>query len=86
MLDVERNRPQDAIARASEALGYAEALDRATEIVLAHAVLARARNAVADTAGYAKHVAALKSLEHAPVARWARERAFGGATPPKEAR
>ncbi len=86
LLDVERNRPQDAIARASEALGYAEALDRATEIVLAHAALAWARQAVADTAGYAKHVAALKSLEQAPVARWARERAFGVATPPKEAR
>ena len=43
LLDVERDRPQNAIARASEALGYAEALDRATEIVLAHAALARAR-------------------------------------------
>ena len=37
LLDVERQRPEAAIARASEALGYAEALDRATEIVLAHA-------------------------------------------------
>jgi DNA-binding SARP family transcriptional activator len=86
LLDVERQRPQDAITRASEALGYAEALDRATEIVLAHAVLARARKAVADTAGYAKHVAALKALEQAPVARWARERAFAVPIPPKEAR
>jgi len=80
--DVQCSRPQDAIARASEALGYAEALDRATEIVLAHAALARARKAVADTAGYAKHVAALKSLEQAPVARRARERPFGVATQP----
>jgi DNA-binding SARP family transcriptional activator len=86
LLDVERDRPKDAIARASEALGYAEALDRATEIVLAHAALARARKAVADTAGYAKHVAALRALEQAPVARWARERALAVATPPKEAR
>ena len=86
LLDVERERPQDAIARATEALGYAEALDRATEIVLAHAALARARKAIADTAGYAKHVAALKSLEHAPVARWARDRALAAAPPPKEAR
>ena len=75
LLDVERNRPRDAITRASEALGYAEALDRATEIVLAHAALARARQAVADTAGYARHMAALKSFERAPVAHWARERA-----------
>ncbi len=80
LLDVERGRPEVAIARASEALGYAEALDRATEIVLAHAALARARNALADTAGYAKHVAALKSLEQAPVARWARDRALAVAT------
>jgi DNA-binding SARP family transcriptional activator len=86
LLDVERNRPQEAIAHASEALGYAEALDRATEVLLAHAALALARNAIADTAGYAKHVAALKSLEQAPVARWARERALAVATPPKEAR
>jgi hypothetical protein len=75
LLDVERNRPRDAITRASEALGYAEALDRATEIVLAHAALARARQAVADTAGYARHMAALKSFEQTPVAHWARERA-----------
>jgi hypothetical protein len=75
LLDVERGRPQDAIARAGEALGYAEALDRATEIVLAHAALAHACKAIADTAGYAKHVAALKSLARAPVAQWARDRA-----------
>ena len=76
LLDVERRRPDSAIARASEALRYAEALDRATEILLAHAALARARQAIADTAGYAKHVAALKSLERVPVALWARERAL----------
>jgi DNA-binding SARP family transcriptional activator len=76
LLDVDRGRPDAAIARATEALGYAELLDRATEILLAHAALARARKAIADTAGYAKHVAALKSLEHAPVAQWARDRIF----------
>jgi DNA-binding SARP family transcriptional activator len=75
LLDVERNRPRDALARATEALGYAEALDRPTEIVLAHAALARAHKAVADAAGYATHIAALKSLEQTPIARWARERA-----------
>jgi DNA-binding SARP family transcriptional activator len=75
LLDVERNRPRNAIARATEALGHAEALDRATEIVLAHATLARAHRSLADTAGYAKHTAALESFEQAPVARWARERA-----------
>jgi hypothetical protein len=79
LLDIERGRPRDAIARAGEALGYAEALDRATEIVLAHAALARARKAIADMAGYAKHVAALKSLARAPVAQWARDRAAAAA-------
>ena len=86
LLDVERQRPKDAIARATEALGYAEALSRATEIVLAHAVLARARQAVADAAGYATHIAALKSLEQAPVARWARDKALALATESAEAR
>jgi DNA-binding SARP family transcriptional activator len=85
-LDLERQRPKDAITRATEALGYAQTLDRATEIMLAHAALAVARQALADTAGYAKHVAALKSLENAPVALWARERALAVAAPPKEAR
>ena len=80
LLDVERQRPDAATARASEALGYAEALDRATEIVLAHAALARARKALADTAGYAMHVAALKSLNGASVARWALDRALAVAT------
>jgi DNA-binding SARP family transcriptional activator len=80
LLDVERQRPEAAIARAGEALGYAEALDRATEIVLAHAALARARKAVADAAGYAKHVAALKSLDGPSVARWALNRALAVAT------
>jgi DNA-binding SARP family transcriptional activator len=80
LLDVERQRPEAATARASEALAYAETLDRATEIVLAHAALARARKAVADTAGYAKHLAALKSLDGASVARWALDRALAVAT------
>jgi predicted ATPase len=86
LLDVERKRPSDAIARATEALSYAEALDRATEIVLAHAALAGARQALADTAGYAKHVAALQSFDEAPVARWARDRALAVAALPKESR
>ncbi|HUQ52516.1 MAG TPA: hypothetical protein VM692_09860, partial [Gammaproteobacteria bacterium] len=86
LLDLERRRPDAAIARAGEALAYAEALDRATEIVLAHAVLARARKAVADTAGYARHLAALKSLERAPAAQWARKRASAVAAESSEVR
>jgi len=85
LLDVERLRPEAAIARASEALEYAETLDRATEILLAHAALARAHKAVADAAGYAKHLAALRSLQNAPVAEWARARAAAVAAETGEA-
>jgi DNA-binding SARP family transcriptional activator len=75
LLDVERQRPDAAIAHANEALNYAEALGRATEVMLAHVALARACRAAHDTAGYAKHAAALVSLEGTPVAGWARGRA-----------
>jgi len=75
LLDVERKRPAAAIARATEALTYAEVLDRATEVMLAHVALACAHRAANDTASYSKHAAALASLEGAPVAGWARARA-----------
>jgi hypothetical protein len=75
LLDVERQRPQKAVARATEALGYAEALDRATEVALAHVALAGASRLANDPAGYAMHNAALADLEGKPVAQWARERA-----------
>jgi tetratricopeptide (TPR) repeat protein len=75
LLDVERQRPEAATARASEALAYAEALDRPTEVMLALVALARAREAAHDTAGRAKHAATLAKLEGVPVAGWARERA-----------
>ena len=74
-LDLERQRPDLAIAHASEALSCAEALDRPTEIVLAHVVLAQARRSTSDLAGYRMHVAALAGFEELNVAAWARERA-----------
>jgi len=75
LLDLERGRPDAAVAHAGEALRYAEALDRATETMLAHVVLARACRVLSDATGYARHVAALARLEKAPVAAWARGRA-----------
>jgi DNA-binding SARP family transcriptional activator/tetratricopeptide (TPR) repeat protein len=75
LLDVERGRPDEAISHAGEALGYAEALDRPSEIMLAHVALARARLAANDMAGSARHAAAIAELERGPVAGWARERA-----------
>src|SRR5690606_9323416 len=71
-LDLEHGRPQDAVARASNALELAETLDRPTEILLAHAALARAHKALDDAAGYARHVAAIKSLERSSFAQCAR--------------
>ncbi len=79
-LDLERRRPEAAIARASEALGCAEALERPSEIVLAHVVLAEARRAVGDLAGHAAHAAALAGFEGRPVAAWARDLATQLAT------
>jgi hypothetical protein len=75
-LDLERGRPAAAIAHAREALGCAEALDRPSEIVLAHVVLAEALRSTSDLTGYSAHVAALAGLESVPVAAWARERAM----------
>jgi tetratricopeptide (TPR) repeat protein len=77
LLDWERGRCDAAVAHAGEALRYAETLDRATETMLAHVVLARACKVASDAAGYEKHVAALARLENAPVAEWARGRAAG---------
>jgi len=75
LLDVERGRPQDALLRASEALGYAELLERETEIVLAHVALALTHRASDDPTEYQKHVAAISDFEQTSVARWARDRA-----------
>jgi DNA-binding SARP family transcriptional activator len=74
LIDVDRKRLQAAIAHAGEALNCAEAVDRATEVMLAHLALARAYQAANDSAGYVKHTAALLALEGAPVAEWARNR------------
>lgn len=82
LLDIERGRPQAALARASEALGYAEALGRATEMMLAHVALARAHQATQDAPAYRQHVAAIAGFGEAPVARWARNRAAALITAP----
>src|SRR5690606_8519641 len=75
LLDVARQRHDRALERATEALACAEALDRATEIMLAHVALALASRGANDEAGVERHTAALARLENAPVALWALERA-----------
>lgn len=75
LLDIERGRLERAVARASEALGYAETLGRATETMLARVALAEAHLAAEDSSAFERHVAALAEFGDAPVAEWARARA-----------
>jgi DNA-binding SARP family transcriptional activator/5-carboxymethyl-2-hydroxymuconate isomerase len=74
LLDVERGRPEQARERASEALEYAEILERATDMLLAHFALAQAALASGDRAAHARHDAAIAGFRDAPVAKWARDR------------
>ncbi|UEX79288.1 ATP-binding protein [Spiribacter halobius] len=75
LLDLERGRPERARERAHEALEHAEALERATETLLARLALAGACEALGDAAGYARQQAAIERLADAPAAAWARARA-----------
>jgi DNA-binding SARP family transcriptional activator len=75
LLDLEQDRPELAIARASEALQCAEVLDRATERMLAHCVLAECYRLADDPSESERHAAAAVRLDDAPVAAWARLRA-----------
>lgn len=79
LLDAERGRTDRAIERAHEALGCAEALERATDIVLAHVALAEAYRAAGDPEAAARHRDAVARMDGASVARWARDRAGGRA-------
>jgi tetratricopeptide (TPR) repeat protein len=75
LLDVERGRSDCAIERATEALGCAEALERATEIVLAHVALAEAHEAAGDREAAARHRDTITQIDSDSVAVWARNRA-----------
>jgi DNA-binding SARP family transcriptional activator/predicted ATPase len=77
LVDLERQRPEAAIQRATEALRCAETLERASEIMLAHIILARAHRATNNDGACAEHLAALADLENTPVAGWTRDRAAG---------
>jgi DNA-binding SARP family transcriptional activator/tetratricopeptide (TPR) repeat protein len=75
LVDVERARTEPALARAGEALRCATALERATDMLLAHVALAKAHRAAGDVDASAPHVEAIARLDGASVARWARDRA-----------
>lgn len=79
LLDVERERFDRAIERAEEALGCAEALERATDIVLARLALANACRGAGDDDAAARHREAIARIDPATVARWALDRVEGGA-------
>jgi len=75
MLDCEHGRYQQAITRAGEALENATALDRATDMLLAHIVLAEAHRALDDVPAFKQHAASIAQFERGRVAEWARLRA-----------
>ncbi|MEX0870541.1 MAG: hypothetical protein WDZ65_01920, partial [Aquisalimonadaceae bacterium] len=75
LLDLQRSRLDCAVAHAEEALEHAQALERATEQMLAHYVLAEAGGAAGNAAVRQRHAARMAELDQAPVAVWARSRA-----------
>jgi hypothetical protein len=74
-LDIERAEWERAKARAEEALQMAELLERPSEIVFAHAALARIARAQQDEAGYRRHLAELQARMSGPVSKLARSAA-----------
>jgi DNA-binding SARP family transcriptional activator len=75
MIDLERGQYKTAIERANESLENAGVLDRATDMLLAHVVLARAHQAIDDEAAFKRHAASIAAFDPGRVAEWARIRA-----------
>lgn len=69
-LDCERGRLDDATRRATEALEYATLLQRATEMLVARAILSCICRANEDTDAASEHDAAIAELKAAGVAEW----------------
>lgn len=72
LLDYERGRLKPALRRAGEALQYAELLERATDMMLAHFVLGLCRSASGRNNKASRHFAEVERLKDAGVAEWAR--------------
>jgi DNA-binding SARP family transcriptional activator len=75
LLDYERGRIDAAIAKAGEALGYARLLERATEMLLAHLVLALGCRTADDDARATEHLVEVARHDAGGAAEWARETA-----------
>lgn len=71
LLDYERGRLKPALRRAGEALQYAEVMERATEMMLAHFVLGLCRSAAGRKNKASRHFAEVERLKEAGVAAWA---------------
>jgi len=69
-LDCERGRLDDATRRAEEALGYAELLNRATEMAMARGILACICRASDQREQAKEHEAAIAELEKNGLAAW----------------
>jgi DNA-binding SARP family transcriptional activator/tetratricopeptide (TPR) repeat protein len=72
-IDIERGRLEAAHERATEALHCATALERATEMLLANAILSTTSAASGDDAAAAKHADEVARLETSGAAAWCRE-------------
>jgi hypothetical protein len=70
VIDCERGRQQSALARAEEALAYAELLERATETRIANAVLAHCYAAASEPKKAAGFAAAARRSQDEGAAAW----------------
>jgi DNA-binding SARP family transcriptional activator len=73
LVDCERGRLQSAVARAAEALDYATLLERATEMLIAHAVLSHACGKHGERTVAETHAREVDRLAAAGTAAWTRE-------------
>jgi len=71
---LERGHPSEAQSAAAEALAHALALERRSEQLLAHGVLAAASRALGDPPDADRHARAAADLLRQPVGDWARRR------------
>jgi len=70
LLDCERGRMDSATQRATEALGYATLLERATELLLANAVLSHECSVTGDRKGAARFAREVERISAVGAAAW----------------
>jgi hypothetical protein len=73
LLDCERGRVDTATQRATEALGYATLLERATEMLLANAVLAHECSVTGDRKGAARFAKEVERVRALGAAAWTQD-------------